>query len=62
MVEHQLPKLRAAGSIPVTRSSKIKASVVGSLFLQPILLQFYCNGNKTVFSRSTAFFFPSIVE
>jgi hypothetical protein len=36
--------------------------VVGSLFLQPILLQFYCNGNKTVFSRSTAFFFPSIVE
>ena|GEM_PF-1573648 len=26
MVEHQLPKLRVAGSIPVTRSRKIKPS------------------------------------
>ncbi len=32
MVEHQLPKLRAEGSIPFTRSRNIKASTIGGFF------------------------------
>lgn len=37
MVEHQLPKLRVAGSIPVTRSSKINGSGVLLVTVKPRL-------------------------
>lgn len=53
MVEHQLPKLRVASSILVTRSSKIKASEDS---LNPSEAFFGCGIswvilNKTVFSK-----------
>lgn len=45
MVEHQLPKLRVASSILVTRSSKIKAS--GDL-LNPLEAFLVPNGTKRI--------------